>query len=137
MDLLRFCHSKLSLFWVQNFLPHATLSGHCSFCSLKNYPVLFSSVSAPLLFVVQLPQPAPVGRPLSTVNDTWKVSTCSLTPVHTWSLNLSLSCFVLKACSVRFPCKCGPRPLRAGRLRGCGTAQLTPLQLVSAVGGFV
>jgi len=37
---------------------------------------------------------------------------------------------VLQACSVRFPCKCGLRPLRAGRLRGRGTAPATPLQLV-------
>ena len=31
--------------------------------SLKSYPVLFSSVSIPLLFVVQIPEPTPVGRP--------------------------------------------------------------------------
>ena len=37
--------------------------------------------------------------------------------------------FILQACSVRFPCKCGPRPLRAGRLRGRGSAPTTSLQL--------
>ena len=34
---------------------------------------------------------------------------------------------VLQACSVRFPCKCGPRPLRVGRLRGSAPPTSTPL----------
>ena len=34
---------------------------------------------------------------------------------------------VLQACSGRFPCKCGPRPLRAGRRRGPAPPTATPL----------
>ena len=34
---------------------------------------------------------------------------------------------VLQACSGRFPCKCGPRPLRAGRRRGSAPPTATPL----------
>ena len=34
---------------------------------------------------------------------------------------------VLQACSGRFPCKCGPRPRRAGRLRGSAPPTPTPL----------
>ena len=34
---------------------------------------------------------------------------------------------VLQACPARFPCKYGPRPLRAGRLRGTDPPTSTPL----------
>ena len=48
----------------------------------------------------------------------------------TLSGSLSTLPLVLQVRSVRFPCKCGLRPLRAGRLRGRGTAPPTPLKLV-------